>query len=84
MQAPVFEDGRVRLHLVPAYRFLGHYDNGTPWQTSVIALHPDAIAAPPVVEGARTGGGSGVGTAGKAVPPTPAPPETVVEPSAGK
>ena len=47
IQAPVFEDGKVRLQLVPSYRFTGHFDNGTAWETSVIALHPDAIAPPP-------------------------------------
>ena len=74
IQAPVFEDGRVRLHLVPSYRFLGHVDNGTPWETSVIALHPDAIAPPPnipIADDLRgTGNGAGIG---KAVPPTPTP-----------
>ena len=66
--------GRVRLHLVPSYRFLGHVDNGTPWETSVIALHPDAIAPPPnipIADDLRgTGNGAGIG---KAVPPTPTP-----------
>lgn len=47
LQTSVFEDGQVRLALVPAYRFTGHYDNGTRWETSVLALHPDAIAPPP-------------------------------------
>ena len=91
MQAPVFEDGRARLHLVPAYRFLGHFDNGMPWQTSVIALHPDAIAPPPGVPvagdtgaGAGGSGSSGSGAVGKAVPPTPAPPEAVVAPAPAK
>jgi hypothetical protein len=76
LQAQVFEDGQARLHLVPAYRFLGHFDNGTPWETSVIALHPDAIAPPPDLpagNGVRDGGGSGIG---KSVPPTPPSPET--------
>jgi hypothetical protein len=74
IQAPVFEDGRVRLHLVPSYRFLGHFDNGAPWETSVIALHPDAIAPPPPdFPVADDGRGVGVGPGvGKAVPPTPA------------
>ena len=91
MQAPVFEDGRARLHLVPAYRFLGHFDNGMPWQTSVIALHPDAIAPPPGVPvagdtgaGAGGSGSSGSGAVGKAVTPTPAPPEAVVAPAPAK
>lgn len=44
IQTSVFENGQVRLALVPSYRFVGHFDNGTPWETSVIALHPDAIA----------------------------------------
>jgi hypothetical protein len=47
MQTSVFEDGQVRLAMVPSYRFTGHFDNGSPWETSVIALHPDAIAPPP-------------------------------------
>ena len=72
MQAPAFEDGHVRLLLVPAYRFLGHFDNGSAWETSVIALHPDAIAPPPIVPIAVDGRESGgTGVAGKAVPPTP-------------
>jgi hypothetical protein len=45
----VFEGGKVRMALVPAYRFSGHLDNGSPWETEVIALHPDAIAPPPDV-----------------------------------
>jgi hypothetical protein len=76
VQASVFEDGKVRWALVPAYRFTGHFDNGTPWSTSVIALHPDAIAPPPafpVTDDIRSGGGGGsTGTGvGKAIPPTP-------------
>ena len=47
IQTSVFEDGKVRLALVPSYRFVGHFDNAMPWETSVIALHPDAIAPPP-------------------------------------
>jgi hypothetical protein len=73
IEAPVFEGGQARLRLVPAYRFVGHFDGGTPWETSVIALHPDAIAPPPdlpVVPDVREGGG--VTGIGKAVPPTPA------------
>ncbi|MCA1846193.1 MAG: hypothetical protein LC792_23970, partial [Actinobacteria bacterium] len=57
------------LALIPAYRFTGHFDNGTPWETLVIALHPDAIAPPPNVpipDDIRSGGGIG-----KAVPPVP-------------
>jgi hypothetical protein len=73
MQTSVFESGQVRLALVPSYRFVGHFaDSGSPWETSAIALHPDAIAPPPdfpVVDDVRSGGGAtGVG---KAVPPTP-------------
>jgi hypothetical protein len=79
IQTSVFEDGMVRLTLVPSYRFVGHFDNGMPWETSVIALHPDAIAPPPsypVDAGVRSGGGAtGVG---KAVPPTPPSPEPAV------
>jgi hypothetical protein len=76
VQASVFEDGKVRWALVPAYRFTGHFDNGTPWATSVIALHPDAIAPPPdfpVSDDVRSGGGGGAtGTdVGRAVPPSP-------------
>jgi hypothetical protein len=71
----VFEDGKVRMALVPAYRFSGHVETGSPWQTSVIALHPDAIAPPPdtaVTGNVGSGGGGGVTGVGKAVPPTPA------------
>jgi hypothetical protein len=64
MQTSVFEDGRVRMAMVPTYRFSGHFDNGGPWETSVIALHPDAIAPPPDVPIAVNDGG-------KAVPPMP-------------
>jgi hypothetical protein len=74
IQTSVFENGNVRLALVPSYRFIGHFVDGTPWETSVIALHPDAIAPPPdypVSNDVQSGGGTtGVG---KAVPPTPAP-----------
>ena len=81
-QTSVFEDGQVRLALVPSYRFVGHFDNGMPWETSVIALHPDAIAPPPArgpggvprsdypVDGDVRSGGGATGV-GKAVPPTP-------------
>ena len=72
LQAPAYEGGKTRMVLVPAYRFLGHFDNGSAWETSVIALHPDAIAPPPdvpiAVNGREVGG---TGTVGKAVPPTP-------------
>ena len=49
VQAPVWDGGRARMMLVPAYRFRGHFDDGSAWETSVIALHPDAIAPPPDV-----------------------------------
>ena len=72
IQAPVFESGRVHLDLVPGYRFLGHFENGSAWENSVIALHPDAIAPPPDVPVAGDGRESGgTGSIGKAVPPTP-------------
>jgi len=76
LQASVFEDGKVRSALVPAYRFTGHFENGSPWETSVIALHPDAIAPPPnfpATDDVRSGGGGGATGSGegKAVPPTP-------------
>ena len=79
LQTSVFEDGQVRLVMVPSYRFVGHFDNGSPWETSVIALHPDAIAPPPThpVDGdVRSGGG--VTGVGRADPPTPAPQPMVV------
>jgi hypothetical protein len=79
LQTSVFEDGQVRMAMVPSYRFVGHFDNGSPWETSVIALHPDAIAPPPdypVDVDVRSGGGST--GAGRAVPPTPSPEPAVV------
>lgn len=85
LQTSVFEDGQVRLVMVPSYRFVGRFDNGSPWETSVVALHPDAIAPPPafpVDDQVRTGGGAtGIGVAGVsgAVPPTPAPEPAIVE-----
>ena len=73
IQAPVFENGQTRLHLVPAYRFTGHFDHGTPWEASVVALHRDAIAPPPDFPVRdNIGGGGGTPTIGKAVPPMPA------------
>ena len=89
LQVPVFEDGRARLHLVPAYRFMGRFDNGSWWETSVIALHPDAIAPPPdfpVVDDVRPGGGGGTTGIGKAVPPMPpgAEPAVVIDPDTGR
>ena len=74
IQTSVFEDGKVRLMMVPSYRFTGQFADGNPWETSVVALHPDAIAPPPdypVNDDVQSGGGTtGVG---KAVPPTPTP-----------
>jgi hypothetical protein len=74
IQTSVFEDGQVRLAMIPSYRFLGHFDNGSPWETSVFALHADAIAPPPAypsdADVRRSGGG--VTGVGKAVPPAPA------------
>jgi hypothetical protein len=81
IQTSVFEDGQVRLAMVPSYRFVGHFDNGTPWETSVIALHPDAIAPPPdypVADDVRSGGGGGATGVGKAVAPTTSAPERAV------
>jgi hypothetical protein len=46
----VWTDGTVQTHLVPAYRFTGKWSSpemGDRWETTVIALHPDAIAPPP-------------------------------------
>ena len=73
LQAPVFEDGHVHMDLVPAYRFTGHFDNGTSWSTSVVALHPDAIAPPP--DTAVTDDAPAVGKAeiAPAIPAQPAP-----------
>ena len=80
IQAPVFENGRTRLHLVPAYRFTGRFDNGTAWETSVVALHPDAIAPPPDFPGpGDLRGADGVPAIGRAVPPTP--PDARTEPA---
>jgi hypothetical protein len=48
----VWTDGTVQTHLVPAYRFTGKWSSpemGDRWETTVIALHPDAIAPPPPV-----------------------------------
>jgi hypothetical protein len=67
--------------MVPSYRFVGHFDNGSPWETSVIALHPDAIAPPPdypVADDVRSGGGGGATGVGKAVAPTTSAPERAV------
>jgi hypothetical protein len=68
IQTSVFEDGQVRMAMVPSYRFVGHFDNGSKWETSVVALHPDAIAPPPAIDDLGRGGVVGVG---KAVPPAP-------------
>ena len=74
LQAAAWEDGKSVMVLVPAYRFAGQFDNGSPWETAVIALHPDAIAPPPdmpvAVDGRETGG-TGTATVGTAVLPTP-------------
>ncbi len=40
----------ARMYLVPAYRFTGTFQGGEAWETTVIALHPDAIAPPPVFD----------------------------------
>jgi hypothetical protein len=77
IQTSLFEDGQVRMAMVPSYRFVGHFDNGSAWETSVIALHPDAIAPPPADAGVRRDGGGTTGV-GKAVPPTPTPEPAVV------
>jgi hypothetical protein len=75
IQTSLFEDGQVRLAMVPSYRFTGHFaESGSPWETSVVALHPDAIAPPPdfpVDADVRSGGGGGATGVGKAVPPMP-------------
>ncbi|MGH8993490.1 MAG: hypothetical protein ACRDYV_02620 [Acidimicrobiia bacterium] len=42
--------GAYRMYLVPGYRFRGTFQGGEMWETTVIALHPDAIAPPPAVE----------------------------------
>ena len=79
VQAQVFEDGRARLHLVPSYRFRGHFENGTPWETSVIALHPDAIAPTPnipIADDLRKSEASP--NTGQAVPPSPPAAESVI------
>jgi hypothetical protein len=70
LQAPVWEDGKSRLHLVPAYRFTGHFQDGTAWETSVVALHRDAIAPPPDLPVGDLGGGGDVPAIGKAEPAT--------------
>jgi hypothetical protein len=46
----VWTDGTIQTHLVPAYRFTGKWSTaemGDRWETTVIALHADAIAPPP-------------------------------------
>lgn len=70
LQAPVWEGGRARLHLVPAYRFTGHFRDGTAWETSVVALHRDAIAPPPDLPVHDLGGAGDVPAIGR---PEPAP-----------
>ncbi len=39
-----------RMYLVPAYRFTGTFEDGSPWESTVVALHPDAIAPPPAIQ----------------------------------
>jgi hypothetical protein len=47
-----------KTYLVPAYRFTGTFEDGSPWESTVVALHPDAIAPPPAIEdGAPVKGG---------------------------
>lgn len=47
LPAPGWDGQRSRLYLVPAYRFLGHFEDGSRYETPVVALAPDAIAPPP-------------------------------------
>ena len=70
LQAPVWEDGKSRLHLVPAYRFTGHFQDGFAWETSVVALHRDAIAPPPDFPVRDLGGAGDIPGIGKAEPTT--------------
>jgi hypothetical protein len=46
LPAPGWDGQRNRLYLVPAYRFLGHFEDGSRYEVPVIALAPDAIAPP--------------------------------------
>jgi hypothetical protein len=45
--APGWDGERNRLYLVPAYRFIGHFEDGSRYEAPVIALAPGAIAPPP-------------------------------------
>jgi hypothetical protein len=74
IQAPVWDDGQSRLHLVPAYRFSGRFQDGTAWETSVVALHRDAIAPPPDLPVGDLGRPGQVPAIGKAEPAPAAPP----------
>jgi hypothetical protein len=47
LPAPGWDGRRSRLYLVPAYRFIGHFEDGSRYEAPVIALAPDAIAPPP-------------------------------------
>lgn len=86
---PVWTDGEhTQLYLVPAYRFTGHLPGGDPWETTVIALHPDAIAPPPVsiMDGGREGGTADEPVVRPAVEPDVAPRPVApaeAEPAAG-
>lgn len=73
----VYSGSVTRLHLVPAYRFTGSFEGGEPFETSVVALHPDAIAPTepgrePLVDPGGSGAGvSGGGSPGMSTPPAP-------------
>jgi hypothetical protein len=47
LPAPGWDGQRTRLYLVPAYRFTGHFEDGSRYEAPVMALAPDAIAPPP-------------------------------------
>jgi hypothetical protein len=47
LPAPGWDGQRSRLYLVPAYRFLGHFEDGSRYEAPIVALAPDAIAPPP-------------------------------------
>ncbi len=61
----------ARMYLVPGYRFTGTFPGGEAWETSVIALHPDAIAPPPPVDAHPPG--KGIEPATPLPAPDPAP-----------
>jgi hypothetical protein len=67
----------ARMYLVPAYRFTGTFQGGEAWETTVIALHPDAIAPPPMEDGPPPVKGTESTTL-----PMPAPPYSTVMTSA--